>query len=338
MTAKSSTPSSKDSHLTSPSSSFLPFPPELRNKILSLALTGGHVYLRSSSDSGKLSHKPKTVDSELKSTPAINLLATCRQAYDEGHVMYYSDNVFHLPPGRCEDMKEVLAKIKPEHLTMMKHVVLRLSLLDLTPSVLREVEEELSTALPMTPSTSYSLADALWKIWVEKLSHARSTLENLGEVRVTLSQENPNGGKASMVVANPAALLYPPNGLLADHPFIALRTVRPTCSGPNARAVIKNFIHTDKGHIDKWSDDVEGSMKVIIWDVVIRAHCMIYLKIDRMGWEKFKNWLSPAAVALSEAEENSLPASELSRGYWPMEDYCREVKVEMVAVTEKDDL
>ena len=193
MSTKPPTPSSKDSPTASPSSFYLPFPPELRNKILSLALTGGHVYFRSSLNSQKLSHKPTSVDSTPKSSPAVNLLATCRQAYDEGHAMYYSDNVFHFPPGRNRVLKAALAKIKPEHLAMMKHVVIRLSLQDRTFSMI-------SWDLRWSDgSINPRLSSRLIDIWYGKLFYVQSTFENLNKIHINLSRIFKYGAEASAI-------------------------------------------------------------------------------------------------------------------------------------------
>ena len=81
-----------------PKTSYFSLPAEIRNEITSLALTGDHVYLEAKPQARKLrSDDRKPLNGP--SAPGVGLLATCRQAYEEGHVMFYTQNVFHLPVG-----------------------------------------------------------------------------------------------------------------------------------------------------------------------------------------------------------------------------------------------
>lgn len=279
-----------DSLTASPSSSYLPFPPELRNKILFLALTGGHVYLRSSFSSQKLSHKSTSANSSFKSAPAVNLLATCRQAYDEGHVMFYSENVFHLPRGRCAEMEKMLAKIKPEHLAMMKYVVLRLSPLDLTPSVLLELEE----ASP-TSSLVYDIGAALFGMWLAKLSHAPKCLCNLKEARVRLSQVNKFGDEAS-IMTKQGAICLDKWGLIL-----------------NPITIDTNFLQ----------EDIDSGILNIFASTAARFCSTIGKKIERREWEDFKSLLSLEGVTIHELAGRHLQDPEWSTPYW------REIDIEM---------
>ena len=114
---------------------------------MGLILCPGIIYLRAKSTEQN-NYKTYSNDPHLArngiqlSPPGIQLLATCRQVYDEGHVMYYSHNVFDLPPGPLTVTRELFAKIKPEHIALMKHFSLRASLLDLTPPLLEDIERK----------------------------------------------------------------------------------------------------------------------------------------------------------------------------------------------------
>ena len=126
--------------------------------------------------------------------------------------MYWAGNVFHLPRGSLEEMKELLAKIKPEHLAMMRRAVLKLTLLDLTPSVLSAVEEDmlnkdrvyrepfsdaamtqrvpLRSSLRRNPRTpeyyTDSIRDVMEKVWQQKLKFARSSFSSLEELQIRM--------------------------------------------------------------------------------------------------------------------------------------------------------
>ena len=78
---------------------------------------------------------------EAKSKPRFNhcpqLLATCRQVYNEGRHMFYEINVFHLPPGGLEDTIEWYHNLQPDNRALIKHVQIIMSTVDLTPFVLQ---------------------------------------------------------------------------------------------------------------------------------------------------------------------------------------------------------
>ena len=94
---------------------------------------------------------------------------------------YYTGNVFYLPPGSPEETESLLTKIKPEHLAMMRHVTVKLSLEDLTPSVLSPIEHIYKTVPPQGVPLSLearlcglTLYRALGEIWQAKVYLARS--------------------------------------------------------------------------------------------------------------------------------------------------------------------
>ena len=218
--------------------------------------------------------------------------------------MYYNDNVFHLPPGPWEEIQGVLAKIKPENLSMMKHVVLRLSLLDLTPSVLPEADKAASSALSVSSSCPRSshLGHALIELWWDKLSHTRSELNELNEARVLLSPTNTHGDEASI--------------LIAQWVGTSAATIR------NPSAIDTRLFNMDTHFVDP-------SIHIIFPTMGIRAYMIISQKIDNLWWEKFQSWVNPATISMLEEEGSCLPASQLSTAYW------REIDVELIAAREK---
>ena len=89
-------------------------PPEIRNRILDFALRPGHI------------HPPYT-------RSGVQILATNHQHYNDGHLMYYSDNVFHMPCG--DNYEKILEKYQPEHRKLVRRVTLTCGVLDLTKDI-----------------------------------------------------------------------------------------------------------------------------------------------------------------------------------------------------------
>ena len=64
-------------------------------------------------------------------TPGLQLLATCKQAYDEGHHMLYNLNTFHWPPDPHENTPCWYKTLQPEHQKMIKTICVDLDFVDL---------------------------------------------------------------------------------------------------------------------------------------------------------------------------------------------------------------
>ncbi len=90
------------------------FPLEIRNKIMEFVLVPDDI------------HPPY-------SRNGVQLLATSRQNYKDGHVMNYLDNVFHIPRGRC--YLRLLNNYQPKHLQLIRRVTLTFDLLDLEGAI-----------------------------------------------------------------------------------------------------------------------------------------------------------------------------------------------------------
>ena len=216
--------------------------------------------------------------------------------------MFFSENIFHLPHGSCQEMEQLLAKIKPEHLAMMKHVVLRLSLLDLTPSVLLEVGEASPASFPGCDDIS----SALHVMWHVKLTHIQKNFRNLNEVRVRLSEDDKFGDEASIMV-----IQGPP---FFDKP----------ASIKNPPAIDTKFFR----------QDLYTRLRFIFAATSFRCYTILWEKqnIQRQEWEDFKNCLSPEGITSFELAGRHLQASEWSGGYW------REIDIEMIAVDKKGEI
>ncbi|KAL8792657.1 MAG: hypothetical protein Q9195_004717 [Heterodermia aff. obscurata] len=112
---------------------FLTLPGEIRNKIMDLALSPGHVYF-----------SPKMQPVNSKGSPVFvsgcQILAACRQLYQEGHSSFYSRNTFHLAPGPLSASLGYFERLNGTHQNLIERVSIDLSIMDLTPSVLEGIE------------------------------------------------------------------------------------------------------------------------------------------------------------------------------------------------------
>lgn len=68
---------------------------------------------------------------------SVHLLATCKQAYLEGHTIFYSSNTFHLPPTLTFSWSD---RLLAKHKAMIKRISLTIGLVQLTSPVFKLIE------------------------------------------------------------------------------------------------------------------------------------------------------------------------------------------------------
>ncbi|KAK3172797.1 hypothetical protein OEA41_006122 [Lepraria neglecta] len=134
--------------------------------------------------------------------PGFQLLATCKQAYEEGHRLFYDDNVFHLPRGPVSNTREWLNKIRLEHRDMIRTVCVTMSLADLTPLTISHIEKTIIPPryLPRTnEEQSFVFRTAAYlklELWMNKL-HFSQDWKTLETVYIKTGDETiPFGGEA----------------------------------------------------------------------------------------------------------------------------------------------
>lgn len=177
-------------------------PAEIRNAIMEYALIPGDVYPSpkepkptSTHSSRKLlravfkrpppTFKTKTggADHPVAATtpkqPGFHLLTTCKEAYQDGHYMFYTLNTFHLPAGSARDADTWLTHLPPHHRSLIKSAALTFSLADLTPAVLVEMDTKWLWDLPASTRryerrVVFEVAYILcWRFWQDKLRWLR---------------------------------------------------------------------------------------------------------------------------------------------------------------------
>lgn len=112
-----------------------------------------------------------------RSEPGYQFLATCKQAYLEGHKIYYQSNKFLLPSGPIEMIKPYFERLKPVHKAMIISVGVNFLFTDLTPEVLKPLMEKVDLATHHGRRFSRSLRfveefaeEQLWNLWIPKLT------------------------------------------------------------------------------------------------------------------------------------------------------------------------
>lgn len=123
----------------------------------------------------------KPVDEPVMAQPStltgINLLATCKQVYEEGHLLFYGLNTFCLPAGSWVEVHRWCFDLQPIHRFMIKTVRLTLTLADRPPQV--------SDKMDAAPDWDHYMAGDVLRplviIWWEKVEYVKrwSTIETI---------------------------------------------------------------------------------------------------------------------------------------------------------------
>ena len=157
--------------------SYFSLPGEVRNKIMGYALVGGHP-----SPYDPVSEAPtrsQDIAARVDIRPGVQLIATCKQAYVEGHGLFYSANTFHLPPQMPFLWPE---RLQPKHKAMIKRISITIGLRELTPSMLDQVESNMAgKGQTLSGWWASGVLDVLLKNWEAKWRYiaAWTSLEDI---------------------------------------------------------------------------------------------------------------------------------------------------------------
>ncbi|KAL8731380.1 MAG: hypothetical protein Q9166_003472 [cf. Caloplaca sp. 2 TL-2023] len=113
---------------------------------------------------------------------APHFLSTCHTAYDEGHQLFYSKNIFFMPHGPLSNAKDYYDDLQPHHKRLIRHMVIDLTLLDLTIESFNDIESQLrskdvaNNKLARDDSIEDWVAPVVYNIlstWRSKLAYLR---------------------------------------------------------------------------------------------------------------------------------------------------------------------
>ena len=87
-------------------------------------------------------HYVKCGGSPTRQQPGYQVLATCRTMYEERYRLFYSRNVFHVPPGPILISFQYFKCLQPKHKALIERISVNFSAADLTPEGFLHVQEE----------------------------------------------------------------------------------------------------------------------------------------------------------------------------------------------------
>ena len=163
--------------------SVLPKPLYLVKIILLEKLSSLREWMQPSPSSSTIQVKPTVAES------GYQLLATCSQAYGEGHHWFYSLNTFYVPRGPLAYTTEYFSNLQPNHIALINSIGIRFGLQDLTSECLEAVDCR-GKALGLDPHSRDGSITLQWTnlalravedIWKAKLRWIRdwTTLERV---------------------------------------------------------------------------------------------------------------------------------------------------------------
>lgn len=156
---------------------YLNLPGEIRNMILRLILVPGVV--RPPAYRSMVRRAPPfdglieiTREATTDFLPGIAFLVVNHQIYNEASTLFYSSNVFFLPTGPCDESTAYVSFLAPPHKAQIRHLGLRLSIADITPSALARFNIctlPLATRPPRAEWYGHQVTIYLSQMWIMKL-------------------------------------------------------------------------------------------------------------------------------------------------------------------------
>ena len=195
---------------------FMSLPPEIRNKIMQLALAPGKFQIL------RLGGERSP-----RATVAPQLLATCSELYKEGRDVFYCDNLFILPTGRFWHGYAYFERLREDHRNLITKVGAIITSSDLPRLALEGVEfdaihESAENEIPWVsgrgfaePILSTKVGELAQDIWSNKIHYVRTfknvqqtcfecpilKTENMTDVPALLCSSETSGPQASDIEA-----------------------------------------------------------------------------------------------------------------------------------------
>ena len=257
------------------------FPAEIRRMIMRFALQPGYV------------HPPYA-------RSGVQLLAANREHYEEGHVIYYSKNVFHIPR-KVEDL-ELLRKYRSKHLSLIRRVKLTLSIIDVYEELVQDI---VANSLPREVSERCQIASNLLReIWYAKFHAITQLFPHLEELHIVFPGPHffgqishlPPAGFWTGIPTIPIALWPFSTENWPDFDHFRQR-YRPslTIEGSKIRKMLEAFESANSGTIFNQSPSFQGpdmTFPMLLKEAVQSSQTHLSQKYYEVGgWENFMIWL-----------------------------------------------
>ena len=168
---------------------YLSLPLEIREMIMDLALNPGLVWI-------DLPSNRATVDRY-----GVQMLATCRQVYEEGFRVWYGKNIFRVPSCPFEVLKKLLGFYQHKHIKMIDSLEVYCSLGDIPEGVASSISKRVAKYYGRVSSTQYHIRssllqnrleeeyiDAMKQAWREKALWLREEVRKDGRMDLAQSQ------------------------------------------------------------------------------------------------------------------------------------------------------
>lgn len=156
--------------------SYFSLPGEVRNKIMGYVLVGGTLTPCKSVSEAPTRSQDTAARVDLRL--GVQFIATCKQAYVEGHGLFYSTNTFHLPPKIPFLWPE---RLQAKHKAMIERIRITIGLAELTPSMLNQVQSNMVGHTGYSSVWASAVLDVLVEEWKAKMRYiaAWNSLEEI---------------------------------------------------------------------------------------------------------------------------------------------------------------
>jgi len=158
---------------------YLSLPGEVRNMIIRLVLVPGAVRppayrspTRREPPLDELIELARETTSSKDILPGIAFLVLNHQIYNEASTLFYSSNIFFLPTGPCDEATTYFSFLAPTHKAQIRHLGIRFSVADITPSALAQFSIGAlpdATRRPRAQWYGHQVTTCLSRMWVMKL-------------------------------------------------------------------------------------------------------------------------------------------------------------------------
>ncbi|KAL2041266.1 hypothetical protein N7G274_006211 [Stereocaulon virgatum] len=212
--------------------------------------------------------------SPLVKQPGFGLMATERLMYEEGHPIFYGENEFHVAPGPISITSRYFFDLQAKHRDMIRKLVIKLTIADLTPEGFQHVEWEVRDRMSRSKHDLRSMSRngqvrvwvascmaTLELLWEQKLDWLH-TLPKLSDLTITGQERKLDFGQERLGAERPLSIVAVNR---PDFPafFISCRTsARRTLSkefNSRGRYTSPSRLSSDNPGEPMWVMDVEGT-------------------------------------------------------------------------------